>query len=129
MKDKSKAPSAQPLNNPFGALQALKASLPSAPESATASATASAAEPTKDRRFAEKVVVRKEKKGHGGKTVTVVSGVVAACRSEMATALKKALGTGAREDGDDIVMQGDLVDRVIAALEKEGARTIVRGSK
>lgn len=121
-KNEPESSSASMGHNPFASLSALKSSLPDVP------VVEKAAEKKEPKKFEEKLVVRKEKKGHGGKTVTVVSGVVAAFRSEMATALKKALGTGARQEGDDIVMQGDLVDRVIATLEKEGARKIVRGS-
>ena len=65
-------------------------------------------------------------------TVTVVSGVLPAYREDIATALKKALGTGARVDGDDVVVQGDLVDRTLAALarelEKQPSAKLIRGT-
>jgi translation initiation factor 1 len=79
-------------------------------------------------RFGEKVVVRLERKGHGGKTVTVVSGVLSSARDEVMGELKKKLGTGARDDGDDIVVQGDVVDRVIALLQAAGAKKVIKGS-
>jgi translation initiation factor 1 len=78
--------------------------------------------------FLDKVVVRHERKGHGGKTVTVVSGVAVAARGDVCSALKKSLGCGARIDGDDVILQGELVDRVVAFLQARGARKIVRGS-
>jgi len=113
-------------HNPFAALSSLKSSLPEAPASSAAAAPPPAKKEPK--KFDEKVVVRKEKKGHGGKTVTVVSGVVAAFRDDICTALKKSLGTGARVEGEDIVVQGDVVDRVIAAVEKAGAKRVIKGS-
>ena len=118
-------PADKPLgHNPFGALASLKA--PSAPTTTTTPTPTSKKEPA---RFAEKVVVRKEKKGHGGKTVTVVQGVLPAVRDDIASALKKSLGCGARVDDDgSIVVQGDLLERVIAFFEQQGAKKIVRGS-
>jgi translation initiation factor 1 len=74
-----------------------------------------------------KVVVRMERKGHGGKTVTVVSGIASGGRDALTTKLKKGLGCGARLDGEDIVVQGDLVDRVMDVLTEVGLRPI-RGS-
>jgi translation initiation factor 1 (eIF-1/SUI1) len=54
--------------------------------------------------------------------------VLPAARDDVMGELKKKLGTGARDDGDDIVVQGDVVDRVIAHLQAAGARKVVKGS-
>ncbi len=75
--------------------------------------------------FAHKVVVRLERKGHGGKTVTVVEGVLAAARDDVQTTLKKRLGTGARAEGDDVIVQGDVVERTAVLLTELGARVVV----
>jgi translation initiation factor 1 len=126
-------------HNPFAALQGVRASLPSAPASPSSSTSSSSAAspspspspspaPPPPREFGEKVVVRHERKGHGGKTVTVVSGVLPAARHDVADALKRALGCGARVDGDDVVLQGELVDRAIAFLQARGGKRIIRGS-
>ncbi len=120
--------SSAPLStSPFAALAAVRASLPDVPVAEAVSSTSieAAKVPAK---FGPKVVVRKEKKGHGGKTVTVVSGVLAAHLDDICGALKTKLGSGARIEGDDIVVQGDLVDRVDVALVALGAKKIVRGS-
>jgi translation initiation factor 1 len=123
MNDKMK-PDDKPLgHNPFGALATMKAP--------SSSSSSSAPAPVKKElaRFAEKVVVRKTKKGHGGKTVTVVQGVLKPVRDDLAVTMKKSLGCGGGVDDDgDIVLNGDLVDRVIAFLEAQGAKKIVRGS-
>ena len=75
-------------------------------------------------------VVRRERKQRGGKTVTVVArlglgdGELKALAREMA----KALGCGARVEGEDVVIQGDQVERAAAWLERRGARRVVRGN-
>ena len=75
--------------------------------------------------FAPKVVVRVTRKGRGGKTVTVIQGVL---RDHASTAktLKKTLGTGARVEGEEIVVQGDQRDRVADWLEAQGVKKVVR---
>ena len=130
--DKSRVPLGNtgpvPTSSPFAALAGLREQLPAA---TTTAMTATAATETARKppvRFGEKVVVRLERKGHGGKTVTVVSGVLSSARDEVMGELKKKLGTGARDDGDDIVVQGDVVDRVIALLQAAGAKKVIKGS-
>ncbi len=131
-KDKGRVPlgnaAPAPTSSPFAALAGLREQLPAA---TTTAMTATAATETARKppvRFGEKLVVRLERKGHGGKTVTVVSGVLSSARDEVMAELKKKLGTGARDDGDDIVVQGDVVDRVIALLQAAGAKKVIKGS-
>lgn len=114
-------------SSPFAALGALRASLPDVPVP-EASSSSSTNEPKTPARFAPKVVVRKEKKGHGGKTVTLLSGVLSTALDEVCGMLKSRLGVGARIEGEDIVVQGDLGDRVVVVVEQLGAKKIVRGS-
>lgn len=71
-----------------------------------------------------RVVLRMERKGHGGKTVTVVGGVPAVEVEEAAALLRKAFGTGARPDGEEIVLQGDLRERLRAWLLAAGVRDV-----
>lgn len=73
-----------------------------------------------------KIVVRREVKGRGGKTVTRITGLPEAAREELAGRLKRALGCGAVLEGDDVIVLGDLVDRAASFLEAEGARRVVR---
>lgn len=76
-----------------------------------------------------KVVVRLERKGHGGKAVTVVEGLAPAARDATADRLKRALGTGVRIDDEGaLLVQGDHVARVVDWLSKEGAPRVVRGT-
>jgi translation initiation factor 1 len=115
-------------HNPFASLQGLRTALPEAPTKTAATTTSTTATEKATKEFLEKVVVRHERKGHGGKTVTVVSGIAPAARETLCGALKKSLGCGARVDGDDVVLQGELVDRAITFLQARGARKVVRGS-
>ena len=115
-------------SRPFEALAGLRADLPQAKPvvpsrpagTATASSDAAPALP--------KLVVRREKKGHGGKVVTVVQGLPGKTAEDIASRLKRALGTGARVEGGEVVVQGDLVERVAVALEGMGASKVVRGN-
>jgi translation initiation factor 1 len=112
--------------SPFASLEKLKASLP---EGERAASKPAAAEPkSAPDRFEAKVVVAKSRKGRGGKTVTLVSGVRAAFRDETCGALKKALGTGATVEDDAIVVQGEQAGRIRAWLEAAGAKKIVMGT-
>ena len=61
-----------------------------------------------------------EKKGRGGKTVTVVDGLPrnAAFLKSLCQELKRACGTGGAVSEDTIELQGDLRDRVREYLSK-----------
>ncbi len=74
-----------------------------------------------------KVVVRRERKGRGGKTATILEGaaITSTDRAALAKRLRKALGCGAREEGDAVVVQGDQRDAAKAWLEREGLRVVV----
>ena len=66
--------------------------------------------------------LRMEKKGRGGKTVTVVYGLPAnsAFLKELTQELKRACGTGGTPTEDGVELQGDLRERVRDALLKKG---------
>ena len=113
--------------NPFDKLANLRDQLPAGPTPDAQPKTAP--EKKAPKLFDAKVVVRKERKGHGGKTVTVVDGVLAHAREDMAGEMKRALGCGARIEDGSIVLQGDLMERAAQWLEKKGAAKVIRGSK
>jgi len=77
-----------------------------------------------------KVVLRRERKGRGGKTVTVVAGLGLPARGldDVARELRRALGCGATVEDDAVVLHGDLAARVQPWLAAHGARRIVVGS-
>lgn len=66
--------------------------------------------------------LRMEKKGRGGKTVTIVYDLPnnAAFLKELAQELKRACGTGGAVADDTIELQGDLRERVREYLVKKG---------
>ena len=68
--------------------------------------------------------LRMEKKGRGGKTVTVVYDLPknAAFLKALAADLKRACGTGGAVVDDTVEIQGDLRDRVRDVLLKKGWR-------
>ena len=85
------------------------------------SSHAAASESVPDRIVAKR---RMEKKGRGGKTVTVVYDLPrnAAFLKELCSELKKTCGTGGAVDDGAIELQGDLRDRVREVLTKKGFR-------
>jgi len=109
-------------HNPFAALLPEGAAREPEPEPAEAPPA------PEGRTFAPKVVVRRETKGRGGKTVTRVSGIEAAHREALAGRMKKALGCGAVVEGEDVVLLGSLVDRAADWLEAAGAKRVVRSA-
>jgi translation initiation factor 1 len=72
--------------------------------------------------------LRMEKKGRGGKTVTVVDGLPrnAAFLKELCQELKRACGTGGAVADSTIELQGDLRERVRDVLLKKGY--VVKGA-
>lgn len=111
-----------PFNNPFGALKQAVGELPPAPERAPSAAKPEPPSPAR-------AVVRLEKKGRGGKQVTVVEKLELA-PAELAGwthALKQALGCGGVVEEGAIVVQGDHRERVRAWLEARGVRRISIG--
>ncbi len=73
--------------------------------------------------------LRKEKKGRGGKTVTLVSGNCLSPEDaeELARVMRKALGCGSRTEGSAVLLQGDLRERAESWLVAHGAKRVVVG--
>ncbi|MDQ3032601.1 MAG: translation initiation factor [Myxococcota bacterium] len=115
-------------SSPFASLASLRDVLPEGP--ALAPAAGPEPLPSALSPFRGKLVVERTRKGRGGKTVTVISGIVADAPAldEIARELRQALGCGAVAEGDQIVVQGEQGPRVRAFLESRGAKRIVIGS-
>ena len=77
-----------------------------------------------------KLVLRREKKGRGGKTVTVIAGLGWRAREleNLARALRKAFGCGSSVEGDTVILQGDMTERTERWLSERGARQVVVGN-
>jgi translation initiation factor 1 len=76
------------------------------------------------------LVVRRERKRHGGKTVTVVDGLTLppARLDALARAMRRALGCGSWTDAGRVALQGDRADQAAAWLHRHGARRVTRGN-
>ena len=73
--------------------------------------------------------IRREKKGRGGKTVTVIMDLqlTPEDRKALSKQLKQACGTGGAVKEDTIEIQGDVRERVAAELQKLGYKTKMVG--
>jgi translation initiation factor 1 len=121
-------------------LEALRAALPAGPAPAPIeepaaerdAAAPAAATPKRSTPWSRgpKLVVRRERKGHGGKTATRIEGLMGSTREleEAVRDVKRALGCGASLDRGDVVVQGDQGERLLAFLTERGARKVVIGS-
>jgi translation initiation factor 1 len=80
---------------------------------------AAASEPVPARPIAK---LRIEKKGRGGKTVTVVFGLPnnAAFLADLSGDLKRACGVGGTTTEDGVTLQGDVRDRIRELLNGKG---------
>lgn len=117
-KKKPEAPPQQPFNNPFGALGGLRQALPQGPEKRAA--------PEKEKKGPARAVVRLERAGRKGKEVTVVEHLEVSGpeRETWLKELKVAMGCGGQLEGDALVLQGDLRERVGRWLEQRGVRKV-----
>lgn len=108
----------KPFHNPFGALREKRQDLPAGP----------AVQPAKARGPA-RAVVRMERKGRGGKEVTVVERLELepADREAWLKALKNALGCGGALEGETLVLQGDQRKRLPELLASRGVRKVTVG--
>ena len=73
--------------------------------------------------------LRKESKGRGGKTVTLLSGshLSPEDAEKLAKTLRKALGCGSRIEESTVILQGDLRDRGKLWLLSHGAKKVMVG--
>ena len=79
----------------------------------------------------ERLEVRREKSGRGGKTVTTVAGfparINAPMRASLLKRMKTKLGTGGTWDGDCMELQGDKRQEVVSWLSALGFKPILAG--
>jgi translation initiation factor 1 len=114
---------AGPFHAPFARLAGRLGDLPPGPE--PVSTAPEVPRPSAPAR----AVVRMERAGRGGKTVTVVEqlGLPAPELAAWLKALKGELGCGGAVEGEALVLQGDLRERVRAALAARGVMRVSVG--
>jgi translation initiation factor 1 len=128
-------PKATPFNSPFAGLASrLPAVTPTSPPPAAAASPVRAepaappsAPPPKP--GPARAVVRMERAGRGGRTVTVVEKLALPPRQleGWCGELKRAMGCGGVVEGDAIVIQGDARERIGAWLTARGVRKVTLG--
>lgn len=116
----------EPFHNPFAALAGRRSELPSAPASPDPAAARSA---PAEKRGPARAVVRYERKGRGGKEVTLIEqlGLPEGDLVQWLKALKQSLGCGGRIEEGAIVLQGDQRERLPGLLTLRGVRKISVG--
>lgn len=120
--------------SPFAALGPLASQQPQKPQPAPAASPS--AQPAKNPAAAvpalqgnTSVRVSRERKGRGGKTVSLITGVMSreAGRQALLKLLKNKLGAGGALEGDVIIIQGDHRERIVEILNELGYKAKVAG--
>jgi translation initiation factor 1 (eIF-1/SUI1) len=114
-------------------LSELSGKLPSLPaESVVKGGASSDVDPATPlaRALASRIVISRDARGRGGKTVTFARGIAGTPEllEALARELRHELGTGVRALDGELVVQGALTDRLAKALAKRGAARIVIGN-
>ena len=83
----------------------------------------------KARQASVPVRVHRDRSGRGGKTVSVIKGVVSspAGKEALLKLIKTRLGTGGAIKGDDIEIQGEQRERIVEILNELGYNAKVAG--
>ena len=70
----------------------------------------------------QKLIAKLERKGRGGKVVTIVEGFIGTEEDlkDLGKMLKNKCGTGGSAKDGEIIMQGDIRNKVVDILVKEG---------
>ena len=112
----------KPFHNPFGALRALRESMPDPPAPPAPEPPA----PPSRTPSIPRAVVRLERSGRGGKEVTVIDhlNLTVAQRAAWLKAFKAALGCGGIVEEDRLVLQGDQRERLPPLLTERGVRKV-----
>ncbi len=126
----TEAPGNGPFHSAFSGLASLRDALPSSDLPDPELNSGPDAKSTSDKPTGSlKLVLRREKKGRAGKTVTRLLGLPSPeDRTTWAKRLKKELGCGATIEGDDVILLGDVGERAKTRLEAGGLRRVVLGN-
>ena len=113
--------------SPFAALAAMREQLPEG--AAPPAPSADPQPPPSPTRGPARAVVRYQRKGRGGKEVTIVEqlGLTAEVLDEWCRELKRSLGCGGHVEDGALVFGGDQRARLPGMLEAKGVRRITVG--
>jgi translation initiation factor 1 len=112
-------------DNPFAKLGGLRDALPPGEAAADGDEGPPAPPVSAPDAPLEKLVLRRERKGRKGKTVTLVEGLAPAALEATAKELRRSLGCGASVDGPVVVLQGAQEERARDALAALGYANVV----
>lgn len=117
-------------SNPFASLAAARGEVAPGPEpdASPPDDAPQAEEDAKGPRLSGPIVVRRQKKGQGGKTATFVEGVSPRDAAKLLPQLKRELGCGGRLQGDALVLGTAAHERVARWLREHGARRVTLGN-
>ena len=120
MATRDPAPPPAPFHAALAGLAARRAELPPGPK---------APAPPAGRPPPARAVVRMERAGRGGRTVTVVEKLDLPPRQleDWLGELKRALGCGGAVEGGALVLQGDIRERIARLLEARGVKKVTVG--
>lgn len=115
-------------NNPFAKLAGLRDALPPG-ETPPTEARPDAPPNAPEKRAPSRAVLRYERKGRGGKEVTLVEqlGLSADELELWCRDARKALGCGGTVEGDAIALSGDQRERLSKWLTARGVKKVVGG--
>ena len=124
--DAGSAPAAAPFNPAFAGLAGLRAEMPNAPDTRPEPAEEAPSPPGPR----GKIVVTRERKGRGGKTVTRVArlGYELSGLEQTLDTLKRTLGCAGTVEEEDLILSGDQTGRVAEWLRAELGRKVVVGN-
>ena len=116
--------STQPFNNPFSSLAGIRQNLPNpeGPPTVHDHETVLGVDGLKN---CGRLVLQRERKGHGGKTVTRLRGLPPGLVPALRPVLKRSLGCGASVMDGQLVLHGDLGERAARWLREHGAREVI----
>jgi len=117
-------------HKPLAGLSALRPKLPDQPGAGGPPAGEKPGEEPADKGLGAKLVVQRERKKRGGKTVTRVRGLELSADecAALAKELAKAMGCGTTVEQGEILLQGAQVSRAAAWLVKRGAGQVIEGN-
>jgi translation initiation factor 1 len=111
-----------PFHSPFAGLAGLRDALPEGEAAEDEAAPEGGEHREATARVPPRAVVRYQRKGRGGKEVTLIEklGLSAGERERWLKALKRDLGCGGVVEGEVIALQGDQRARLPGLLERRG---------
>ncbi|MEO6710917.1 MAG: translation initiation factor [Planctomycetota bacterium] len=117
-------------SRPLAKLAELAAHLPSLPQAEIAPAPKLAEHALFAKALAGRIVIQRDARGRGGKTVTIARGIAGseALLDKLARELRHELGAGVRVEDGALIVQGAQSERLAACLARRGAVRVVLGN-